>query len=394
MILKNAKRNVLNLLNDPQFIEWRLSRSNELNRYWNRFIQQNPEMESDWIEAISLFDLIKLNDKKLSETEQEEIFEKILRKALTYTEKRKRIRLHAWAWSVAAVSILAIVSTLLLIIKIPSPPLPGEEKITGQTLPDKEIYLVNGEKVISLNENAEIRLSSDGSASITDSASSNQRINLAENETNKLMVPFGKRSFVVLADGTKVWLNSGTELEFPSRFQGETREIRMQGEIYLEVTQSDKKPFIVHTSGMDIRVYGTSFNVSAYKEDKEHAVVLVEGSVQVNKNNESLKLAPNEIARISEKKMEKETVDVMEHISWKSGVLVFNKTPMSEVLNKVGRYYNIEFESNSNATLNEKTCSGKLFLSNNLDSVMTLVSILSSTTYTRNDQIINITKKQ
>lgn len=394
MTQKNAKRNVLNLLNDPQFIEWRLSRSNELTRYWNRFVRQNPDMQPDLIEAITLFDSIKINDKRLTETEQQEIYEKILEKALAGTEKRRQVRFRAWAWPVAAVLMLAVVSTLLLVIKTPSPQLPGEEKITGQTLPDKEIYLVNGEKVIPLDENAEIRLSTDGNASVSDSTNGNRPLSLAENETNRLVVPFGKRSFLVLADGTKVWLNSGTELEFPSRFQGETREIRMQGEIYLDVARSDKKPFIVHTSQMNIRVYGTSFNVSAYEGDKEHAVVLVEGNVQVNRNNESLKLAPNEMARVSEEKMEKGAVDVSEHVSWKNGVLVFNKTPMSEVLNKVGRYYNIEFESNSGAMLSEKTCSGKLFLSDNLDSVMTLVSILSSTTYTRNDQIINITKKQ
>ncbi len=394
MTLNNAKQNVLNFLNDDKFIEWRLSRSEELNYYWCRFIQENPERETDFTEAVSLFDLIKINDKRLSEAEQQEIYEKILKKAQTDTEKRKRIRLRTWwSWSAAAVSILVITSTILFLRNsIGRSPL--EEKIVGQRLPDENICLISGEKVVSLNQNAEIKLSPEGNASITDSTENKRQISLTEGETNKLVVPFGKRSFLVLADGTKVWLNSGTELEFPTFFQENTREIRMQGEIYLEVAQSDKKPFIVHTAQMDVRVYGTSFNISAYEGDKEQSVVLVEGSVRVNKNNKSLELAPNEIARISEKKMGKETVDVSEHISWKGGILVFNKTPMSEVLNKVGRYYNVEFGNNADVKLNEKTCSEKLFLSNNLDSVMTSVSILSSTTYTRNNQIINISKKQ
>jgi len=102
---------------------------------------------------------------------------------------------------------------------------------------------------------------------------------------------------------------------------------------------------------------------------------------------------PNEKIDISENNIRKEKVDISEYISWKEGILEFRNTPMSEILKKIGRYYNVQFEETPDIPLNKQTCSGKLFLSNNLDSVMTSVSILSSTVYKRENNTIQITKK-
>ena len=79
----------------------------------------------------------------------------------------------------------------------------------------------------------------------------------------------------------KVWINSGTEVRFPVNMEGKERSIYVDGEIYIEVAKDKERPFYVHTSGFDVRVYGTKFNVTSYKADKEKSVVLVEGSVSV-----------------------------------------------------------------------------------------------------------------
>ncbi len=377
------------ILHDEKFIIWRLFQTKESKEYWDTFLVKHPHLKELLHKAITQFNYLKINNYKLPKDDKKDIYRTILENIHRYKRRKTFYRIA----SAAAVLMIGVLFVLFFTHKGDNESLFTEEKIIGQRLPDKEICLISGEKVISLNQHAKIKLTSDGNASVTYHTNRSQQFNLSTSKMNKLVVPFGKRSSLILADGTKVWLNSGTELEFPSLFHDKTREIYIQGEIYLEVAQSDKKPFIVHTPKMQILVHGTSFNISAYKEDKEQSVVLVKGSVQVKNNNEWLSLSPNEMVKISEKKMEKETVDVLEHISWKGGVLIFNKTPMSEVLNKIGRYYNVEFESNSNVKLNKKTCSGKLFLSNNLDSVMTSISTLSSTTYKRNKQIINISKK-
>ncbi|HBK30926.1 MAG TPA: iron dicitrate transport regulator FecR, partial [Porphyromonadaceae bacterium] len=104
-------------------------------------------------------------------------------------------------------------------------------------------------------------------------------------------------------------------------------------------------------------------------------------------------LSPNEKVEKQGGQLSKEEVDVSGYISWTKGIMKFNETTMSDILKKVGRYYNVQFENNSGTALNEKSCSGKLFLSNNLDSVMTSISVLSSTTYKRENNIIHISKK-
>ena len=154
-----------------------------------------------------------------------------------------------------------------------------------------------------------------------------------------------------------------------------------------------KRPFVVHTDRMDIQVLGTSFNVSAYHDDIGATVVLVNGKVSVKTAQQVMEMLPNEKAELTNNQITKETVDVSEYISWTKGVLEFYEASVSEILKKVGRYYNVQFESSPDIPLNARTCSGKLFLSNNLDSVMTSVSVLSSTNYRRENNMIYITKK-
>jgi len=143
----------------------------------------------------------------------------------------------------------------------------GNEIIVGETLPEEEIILISAGKKINLAGNAHIGLTKDGKALVTDSSSSQKELLLARTELNRLMVPYGKRSNLTLSDGTEVWLNSGTELDFPSEFSGKTREISVNGEIFIEVAHNASVPFIVHVKDIDIRVQGTSFNISAYRNE-------------------------------------------------------------------------------------------------------------------------------
>ena len=270
------------------------------------------------------------------------------------------------------------------------------DMFVGQTLPEEEIYLITGNKKTQLLQNSHIGLTEDGKATISDSSNTKKELVLARTELNRLVVPYGKRTYITLADGSEVWLNSGTQLDFPSEFNGKTREIHVDGEIYIDVVPNEKMPFIVHAQEMHIRVMGTSFNLSAYRDDVKKTIVLVEGKVTVEHGERKLaELFPNEKIDVSENTVSKELVNTSEYISWKKGVLEFNETPMSEILKKVGRYYNVQFEGATAGKLNDQTLSGKLFLSNNLDSVMTSVSILSSTIYRReNNKIIIGEKKQ
>jgi len=260
----------------------------------------------------------------------------------------------------------------------------------GQTMPSDDIQLISGKNVLKLSQNVQIALDEEGKVSLVNDAKKSEIV-LSREEMNRLIVPDGKRSTLELSDGTKVWMNSGSELEFPSEFKDNTRDITLKGEIYLEVAKAENKPFYVHTSEFSVLVHGTRFNVSAYPDNAERTVVLVEGEVEVITAGQGKeKLAPDEMLTIDSDGVKKQKVDVTGFICWKDGVLLFNKTPISEVLRKIGRYYNVSFDDHSDEPLSSRTCTGKLYLSEDLDEVLMSVAILSKTTYFKRDGIIYI----
>lgn len=175
-----------------------------------------------------------------------------------------------------------------------------------------------------------------------------------------LKVPFGKKLAIVLSDGTKVYLNSGSSLQYSSTFSNsKQREVTLSGEAYFDVARDKKKPFVVKTSSLFIRVLGTRFNVSAYNEDKVNTVLLEQGSLAVNKSpgfseiskDKTLILTPGE--RVVFKKTEKdeknnffkETVSlnkVYDAISWKNKEIAFEDDTFATIIKKLERHFNVK----------------------------------------------------
>ncbi|SDE26296.1 FecR family protein [Pricia antarctica] len=167
---------------------------------------------------------------------------------------------------------------------------------------------------------------------------------------NTINVPYGKRLVLILADGTKAHLNSGTRLKYPVKFKnGRNREVFLQGEGYFDVAEDRAHPFIVNTEEVNIRVLGTQFNVSAYPNDINGSTVLVEGSVVVLEKDEpfdSIKnrqLKPGHIANwkkgIREMKIGK--TDTNLYTGWMDGQLIFNHMPFRDVRKKLERNYDV-----------------------------------------------------
>lgn len=199
---------------------------------------------------------------------------------------------------------------------------------------------------------------------------------------NQLVVPTGKRSSLVLADGTKVWVNSGSRVVYPVTFEKEKREIYVDGEVFLDVMPDKTCPFIVKTNKMNIRVLGTAFNVNAYENDKEQSVVLVSGKVNVQEKTKQLErnLAPNEMFITPEEgSTSVRTVDVTNYVSWKDGLYRFNSEDLSVILNRLSRYYGVEIIL-KNSSLNVK-CSGKLYLKDDFKTIMNNLSEMFSIKY-------------
>jgi len=161
---------------------------------------------------------------------------------------------------------------------------------------------------------------------------------------NKIDVPHGGEYSLFLADGTKVYMNAMSSLRFPVRFTGDTRQVELEGEAYFEVTRSDK-PFIVKVNGMDVEVLGTTFNLSSYPGETNHAT-LVSGSVKVSTegNAHSRVLKPSQQARFNPESetFSVETVDVSLYTSWIDGKIYFKDERLETIMKTLSRWYDME----------------------------------------------------
>jgi len=387
-------------LKDEKFLRWQLLPDETLDEYWKDFIRENPDLNEEIQYAIANLKTTVLNKNILSDSDRFELFNRI-QSTIKGKGKRKKTKIrHIIRYSIAACAAIALLIIGLNYFNFGEKPskTDNRELIIGNLLQSEDIQFISGEKSHEYQNDIEVKIDEKGRAKIVHIKNNRQeQIEIADAAFNKLIVPYGKRSQLNLSDGTNVWLNSGSVLEFPTQFTGKNREIRLlSGEIYLEVAPNKNKSFIVHTHDFRVKVYGTKFNISAYA-DSPKSIVLVEGSVGLQSavGTTEIKLSPNERAVYSEKgAFSKCMVDVDQFISWKNGYLSFDKTPMTEVLKQIGRYYNLSFNFDQDVNLQKRTCSGKIYLSDNLDNVMTTIALLSSTRYiNQNGQIYILNEK-
>jgi len=253
---------------------------------------------------------------------------------------------------------------------------------------DAKLITANGKEILLKGKQSDLKLNAFGNQLNIDQDSivrlDSEPIQLAE-----LVVPYGKRSNIQLADGTRVWLNAGSRLLFPQKFTGKNRKVFLKGEAYFEVYKNKDIPFIVSTDKMNVTVYGTEFNMRDNDLDNELEVVLVEGAVSLKENgamnflDKEIKLVPKQKAvfnKTDNKTSVESNVDVGNYISWKEGLLVFNQESILSVFKKLSRFYNVRFVNESSVEMNKKI-SGKLDLKESLKDVLKVVSDAAPITF-------------
>lgn len=393
--MQKKKRDYIDLLSDRLFLRWQLlPEDEELSLYWQSMIDEDSGLIAEINRAVAFLKSEGFNKSRLDDVEQIELLEKIV---ASIGRQRKRVRNRILYFSLSGVAaIVAIILTIGVLRNLQNDGVAQNqnELIVGEMLSDSDIKLISKGETLTFNTDISVTLDEDGNANIVDEKNSEtSRVNIARDQLSQLIVPYGKRSTLTLADGSKVWLNSGSVLEFPAQFSGDSRSIKLSsGEMYIEVAKVDKKPFFVVTEQFNVKVYGTKFNVTAY-EDTPHSLVLVEGSVGLNSGvGSELLLKPSEQAVITDVGVfETNVVNIDRFISWKDGYLQFEKTPMNEVLRQIGKYYNLKFDFDNDVNIQKRTCNGKIYLSEDLDNVMTTIGILSSTNYRKEGNRIIIT---
>ncbi len=162
----------------------------------------------------------------------------------------------------------------------------------------------------------------------------------------ELATPLGGIYQITLPDGTKVWLNAGSSLKYPMSFAKNERRVRLEGEAFFEVTKDSARPFKVLSKGQEIEVLGTAFNVNAYPDNTAIKTTLVKGKVKLSNNNrysEAIYLLPGQQStNTNNGKIQLANVDTAPFTAWKEGLFYFDETPLSDALQQIGRWYNVE----------------------------------------------------
>jgi ferric-dicitrate binding protein FerR (iron transport regulator) len=205
-----------------------------------------------------------------------------------------------------------------------------------------------------------------------------------EEQFNTIIVPRGKRITLMLPDSTAVWINSGTELKFPVRFTPQSRTVSLKGEAFFDVAHESHRPFRVRTEALNVEVYGTAFNVSAYGDDESVMTTLVNGKVGIETGTgEKIMLEPDQMAdyTCTDGTLTVKSVDVNLYTSWTKGSIIFRDETLESLRPKIERWYNTEVIYKDKA-IGDIRLSGIISEEKELDHVMKLIEKACQLSYT------------
>ncbi len=207
-----------------------------------------------------------------------------------------------------------------------------------------------------------------------------------------ISVPVGKKQYVVLNDGSSVWLNGGSEIKYAPAFDGQAREIYLSGEAYFDVKHDANKPFKVHTGKLVTTVLGTAFNIKADKQGKEIKVVVTRGKVQVANESQVLGLlTPNEQLIYQEQTQSavQDQVNVMAVLKWLPEDLYFDNTTFDEAATALEKRYNVQLKFN-NEKLKNCRFTGTIKKDKTLEQALNVICEFNHATYKIKNNIVTI----
>lgn len=259
--------------------------------------------------------------------------------------KARQRRLRVLYWSVACLIVLFSVGGILWMLPEDEPVYVTEKIEPGKSkavlyMASGDVVNVDGQTGV-MKEKDGTRIEIDGKEGIAYRVTGGQQ--QEETLSNRIVIPRGGEFKLILADGTAVWLNSDSELSYPTAFAGQKREVFLRGEAYFDVKPDSLHPFIVHVDEVRIQVLGTQFNINTYAEGSIKTV-LVEGSVDLrNRAGEHVVLTPNRMAdyRTVEGRFELTDVDVQPHVAWREGNFIFRSESLESIMNKLSVWYDL-----------------------------------------------------
>lgn len=377
------------LLQNEDFIRLMKEDTQKARQMVDDLCLNNPENENEFRMAVLLLKRYQAEKTAIEEEKISVMWNNVLQKSAN--TKKTRTFHFTPMWRVAASVAILLSLSVYLYWNF------NDQSI--RRLADQKVAVTDVARIIisdgseyPLRENdSHIRYGADGKEIVIEEKNSQtEKLSNEHMEAkavyNQIVVPYGKRHSITLSDGTVVQLNSGSKLVFPAKFADAKREVFLKGEGYFEVAKEAQRPFIVSTDFMSVKVLGTHFNISAYENEKSATAVLVEGSVEVYKNNlfrgGLCKIKPGQGCFFTENEpgLKVQNVDVNEYVSWKDGFFQFKDQPLGLIIKKVEKYYNKSIIINDNE-LAHRMISGKLVLADSIDKTMDFLARTTKSKY-------------
>lgn len=393
------------LIEDRSFVAWTLKKENDSE--WKSFIEDHPEFRSTAIKAREIILLLRDTYEVLDEESVLEMWQNIDRFDHMHQQKARSLTVRKIVSRAASVLLVISLGTLgYFYLNNPKDAGYRFASVENQGENNEARLVLGGGETITLKkDNSSIMLNSENQVVINNdsiiqlSSKDNNQDNTVS--MNEVIIPYGKRSELLLADGTKVWLNAGSRLAFPSKFTEKNREVYLEGEACFKVVKNETQPFIVKTGQINVTVLGTWFDVSAYPADKTIETVLIEGSVVVSKTK-MIGFGKSEkiLKPLQKASFDRESRDVTvsdephagEVIAWTEGWLQFSRESLNSVFTRIERYYNVKIVLPENFPSSE-LITGKLDLKESLEEVMRALSDVAKIGYRISGDKIFIDKK-
>ena len=282
--------------------------------------------------------------EKIDDTKALRTFEKHVRKVSTRGFGR-------W-WKYAAVLLLPILVVGLwkLVYEVEQVPVVTSSVSQIQPGCSRAVLVLDDGRTVFLKEEEEGVISEDKGIMVTGERdrlvyTSSEGKNVDEIRFNELEIPRGGEYKVRLADGTLVYLNSATRMKYPVKFDEKERKVYLSGEAYFEVAKDPERPFFVEMEGVEVRVYGTSFNVNTHQKGNVQTV-LVKGSIGVKVLSSGMEsvIRPGQMAEFKQgnTKVDVKDVNVAVYTDWKDGIFRFENQRLEDILTVLSNWYDVD----------------------------------------------------
>ena len=312
-----------------------------------------------------------------------------------YCRITNRRKIHPGYWRyVAAVVILFIIGGIGFLYFVPD----TRKEMTLAAVGPKEFHqqavlvLENGKELVlngikdtclSLGQGERLWLNDQGRLAYHQDSLQQE----TPEEWHILRIPRGGEYTLVLEDGSRVWLNSASELRYPVRFTGKNRQVTLEGEAYFEVARNEARPFIVQSGKQRVEVLGTSFDVTAYEGEPGIYTTLLQGSVEVSGEKGKQLLKPGQQAIYTEKGIEVKEVNAALYCSWIQDRFVFVSEELEAVTRKLERWYDVSFFF-AGESLKIKRFSGSIPKYSDLSKVLKMLELTTNIRFKKTDKTV------